>query len=58
VLSEILLLAIAVGGYYRWKGPHGRSAPPAALRKYRQGTIVALALAVIVLVRLVTQTYR
>jgi hypothetical protein len=57
VISEILLLAIAIGGYYRWKGPHGRTATPAALGKYRRGSLLSLLLAVLILIRLLTFTY-
>jgi hypothetical protein len=57
VISEVLLLAIAIGGFYRWKGPHGRTATPAALGKYRRGAVLSLLLAVLILVRLLTHNF-
>jgi hypothetical protein len=54
-LSEAALLVIAIGGYYRWKGPDADAATPEALSRYRRVTLFAAALAALVLVGLLAR---
>lgn len=59
---EIVLLVVAVGfgafGFYMQKGPPRSRTSPQQLARYRRGTFALGAWAIIILTRIVTQTYK
>jgi hypothetical protein len=59
---EIVMLVLAVGfgafGFYMQKGSPRTRTSPQQLARYRRGTFVLTAWAIIVLVRLLTHTYK
>jgi hypothetical protein len=54
---EALMLAVAVGYGYVWRGPPGKAISAKKLARYKSSSLYSLALAAIILVRLVTNTY-
>jgi hypothetical protein len=57
-IGLVLTVAIAIGAYYRWRGPTAHEKTPADLARFRRATIGAVLLAAVIVVRLATQTYR
>jgi hypothetical protein len=57
ILGVICLGFTLVYGYV-WLGPRGKTINPTKLARYRWSTLVGLGLSAIILVRLLTHTYR
>lgn len=58
VIAEIIAVSVVIVYGYVWKGPRGKTMSTAKLARYRWATLFALGWAVIILVRLMTHTYK
>jgi hypothetical protein len=57
-VAGVIAAGTAILGLYMSRGPRSHSLSPAKLSRYRWATLVALGWTVIILIRLVTNTYR
>jgi hypothetical protein len=58
VILEAVFVVIVLSYGYMWKGPPRMNLAPKKLARYRFATRLALFWAVLIFVRLVTQTYK
>jgi haloacid dehalogenase-like hydrolase len=58
IILEIGFICIAFVGGYLWKGPRSQSVNPAKLARYRWATLFSAGWALIILMKLLTHTYK
>jgi hypothetical protein len=58
LVGEVVCVCAALYGRYLLKGPRSQTLSPAKLSRYRWATIYASGTAALILVRLLTHTYK
>jgi hypothetical protein len=58
VILEFVAVGTVLVGGYMWKGPRSQSVSQAKLARYRWATLFSAGWALIILVRLLTHTYK